>query len=380
MTTRLKKMVFLPITLLFLSACMEETRLPIAVGDSAPDTPGKWAVGHRNFVMIDANRNDRPLNVDVWYPVDLEDTVTGTFYTYPLIGNAGIESPLALADKPVAEQGNFPLIVFSHGFEGINVQSTSLMENLASHGFFVISPEHTGNSQNSPGDSREQVIANRVPDVSFVISQMLIRNSSSGDIFAGSIDNETVGVTGHSFGGNTTMGSHLGWGGQPADPRVDAIAPISGQLETEFSSVLSSVSIPTLLLGGTLDEAVPITENDFAFEMISNAPALYKASIIGATHTHFANICDIGDFLRNRGIFRPLWPLVGARALLEPWQDTCSRSAFDYEEGLRLQNLYITAFFKRHLLGLTEYDQYLTTQYASDNEPDMIFVRKDSID
>ncbi len=65
MTTRLKKMVFLPITLLFLSACMEETRLPIAVGDSAPDTPGKWAVGHRNFVMIDANRNDRPLNVDV---------------------------------------------------------------------------------------------------------------------------------------------------------------------------------------------------------------------------------------------------------------------------------------------------------------------------
>ena len=42
------------------------------------------------------------------------------------------------------------LLVFSHGYRAINTQSTDLMEALASHGFVVASPEHTGNAQGSP--------------------------------------------------------------------------------------------------------------------------------------------------------------------------------------------------------------------------------------
>jgi hypothetical protein len=39
-----------------------------------------------------------------------------------------------------------------------------------------------------------------------------------------------------------------------------------------------------------------------------------------------------------------------------------------------LQNLYATAFFRRHLLGQTSYDPFLTTAYAVSNEPDIDFI------
>ena len=43
-------------------------------------------------------------------------------------------------------------------------------------------------------------------------------------------------------------------------------------------------------------------------------------------------------------------------------------------EATRLQNLYATAFFRRHLLGETLYDPFLTTAYATANEPAITFV------
>jgi predicted dienelactone hydrolase len=67
------------------------------------------------------------------------------------------------------------LLVFSHGYQGINIQSFELMEALASHGFIVISPEHTGNAQASPTDTFDEAASNRAPDVSYLIDRMFAR-------------------------------------------------------------------------------------------------------------------------------------------------------------------------------------------------------------
>jgi hypothetical protein len=87
--------------------------------------------------------------------------------------------------------------------------------------------------------------------------------------------------------------------------------------------------------------------------------------IIGATHTHFANICDIGNMLIDSGIKEDMWPAMGAGALVAPYNATCTEEAFPIEEATRLTNLYAVAFFRLHLRGDMAYANYLEETYAA---------------
>jgi hypothetical protein len=95
---------------------------------------------------------------------------------------------------------------------------------------------------------------------------------------------------------------------------------------------------------------------------------VYQVDIIGANHTHFANVCDIGKLLIGLGILQDTWPAIGAQDLLEPYALTCSEEVFSIEEAVRLQNLYVVSFFKRHLMDERQYDFYLGPEYA-EREP-----------
>ncbi len=55
------------------------------------------------------------------------------------------------------------------------------------------------------------------------------------------------------------------------------------------------------------------------------------------------------------------------------WEATCVPPAFPIAEATRIQNLYAAARFRRHLLGDSDYDSYLTTEFAAANEPDVVF-------
>jgi len=120
-----------------------------------------------------------------------------------------------------------------------------------------------------------------------------------------------------------------------------------------------------MLIGGTEDVNVPIGNNAIAFEELINAPVVYKVDVIGANHTHFANVCSIGNLLLDLGFSQEAWPALGAEDLLEPYEATCSPDVFPIEEATRLQNLYVVAFFKRHLMNQVGYEQYLTTDFAA---------------
>ena len=353
----------------------------------APGELGSFAVGHLTFTAIDAARGDRDLPVDVWYPVDANDTGGAEPRQYILTGIPGPVSDVALADAPVASSKSHPLLVFSHGYGGISTQSIGLMEILASHGFVVASPEHTGNSQTNSDDTFDEAAANRVPDVSFVIDTLLARSDDPDDVFAESVDETRIGVLGNSFGAMTSIGIATGWAGAEPDPRVDAILPVSAVIDAELQSdertspnagftreQLERIDIPTLLMGGTEDVDVFLENNAIAFEQIVNAPVVYRVDIIGANHTHFASVCDFGELLLDLGFTEDQWSMI-APDLIEPYANTCGPDAFPIEEANRLQNVYTVAFFRRHLFEEEEYDAYLTSLYA-DTEPAINFQRK----
>jgi hypothetical protein len=109
-----------------------------------------------------------------------------------------------------------------------------------------------------------------------------------------------------------------------------------------------------------------------SFDLISSA-FRYRVDVVGANHTHFANVCDIGNTLIDLGVAIDQWPLIGAEALVPIYADTCVPPAFPIEEATRLQNLYAVALFRRHLLGERYYDNFLTGAYAAAREPDTVF-------
>jgi predicted dienelactone hydrolase len=287
----------------------------------------------------------------------------------------------ALWNVPIAADLSMPLIVFSHGSGGVNIQSISLMERLASHGFIVIAPAHTGNTNDDNSDTFAQSAIDRPQDVSFMIDHMLARNADPADMFYGHVSTDVFGVAGHSFGGYTAVAMAAGSsdGSVPPDPRVDAIAPISGTTTAFTDAQLASIQIPTLFLGGTLDTAVPIDPNTTRPMGLVQSPDLYRADVEGATHTHFANICDIANALFNAGYPIETWPDIGASALIEPYNETCSETAFDVKEAQRLQNLYVVSLFLRHLVGDLRYAKYLTVPYTEVNEPDATFYLRDPL-
>src|SRR5262249_61965308 len=81
----------------------------------------------------------RPLGVEVGYPAE----ATGPRDRYRVLPGFPLSEQDAARDLPV-RAGRYPLVLFSHGFGGHRRQSTFLTTHLASHGYVVAAPDHTG--------------------------------------------------------------------------------------------------------------------------------------------------------------------------------------------------------------------------------------------
>ena len=360
-------------------------------GPPAPDELGPWAVGRTPFGVVDPARADRPLLVDVWYPVDPADAV-GDPSTYQVLF-IFLDSEVALDNPPVADR-HFPLVLFSHGNGGLRFQSFFLTEALASHGFVVVAPDHTDNTLidflfGDPTDeSTLQSALDRPQDLSFLIDVMLSRSSDPSDPFFETIDSRRIGVTGHSFGGFTSLAMVSGITGAiaeqfgleipddfepiPPDPRVRAIAPIAPASTPLADSELETIDVPTLVLGGTADVTTPLDpEVTRPFELISGRP-LYRADILDAGHFSFTSLCDLIQALLDLGIPPELVEDLVGDAL----EEGCVPALIPIEEAHRLTNLYAVSFLRRHVAGDLRYARFLTRRHARAFEPDVEFFVK----
>jgi len=328
----------------------------------APDAPGPYAVGRTTFTLVDHARADRTLTVDAWYPVDKRDAVGYPPSRYDLLVTS-ITSPTALDSPPVSHRGPFPLVVFSHGSNGVRFQSWFLTEHLASQGFVVVAPDHAGNTAYDLLGGTSQpfdVMARARPlDVSFVITSMLQRSADPTDAFAHRIDDNRIGVVGHSFGGFTALAAAAGYQDVPPDPRVDAIVPISPASTPFTDAELRSIRTPALLLGGTADVTTPIaTQTVRAWDLISSRPA-WRVDVHDAGHASFTNICDLRDALLGSGL-----PPDLLQFLVDQAKEGCAPELIPIAEAHRLTNLYTTAFLRLTLDHDIRQAVYLTRAWA----------------
>ncbi len=237
---------------------------------------GPYPVGVKTLILVDASREDpyaggpRMLVTEVWYPATDEargrkpTTFTEFFGAHPEAAEAFVKHFKGKIDevnerfKSVAVRGvplragKYPLLVFSHGNGGLRHQNVFQCDHLASHGYIVASPDHTGNAGVTvlpdkvlPYDreGRPRSMTDRPRDVSFIIDQLLAEARKDGGWLEGTMDGETIGVLGHSFGGLTCCQA------AEADRRVKAILPMT-------LALTKPASIPVLLMLGALDRTV----------------------------------------------------------------------------------------------------------------------------
>jgi predicted dienelactone hydrolase len=244
---------------------------------------GPYGVGVTEFQIVDTSRPteklegtagapERTLPVVVWYPADPAAAAP----EQP-------DAPLAQGDAP------YPLIVFAHGISAFPRQAESYTQHLASHGYVVAAPEFPVTHLGAPGGIHLAGVINQPGDVSFVIDEVLRMSSGASGVLSGSVDDQKIGVTGHSLGGFTAL--LVPYGPAP-DDRIDAVVSYSptGCFLGDASG--SAPGVPTLVIGGTNDLLVGPASIRAGYDRIP--PPKYWVDIAGADHTRFADV-DLSD-------------------------------------------------------------------------------------
>lgn len=338
-----------------------------------PDAPlyairGSYWVGFANHAIED--EYERSLDAFIWYPAlntdDNEEEIT--YYLWELYFRGH-----ALQDaEPNFENGPYPLIIFAHSANGWRMNAPYLYEHLASHGFVVMAILYQDNITTN-GQPIYPPIISRPRDVSRQIDYAEELTADNGT-WAGLIDIEQVGVTGHSAGGTTALhagGARLdwdhfaercetmpdpsascpsllgriedmaalaGWDDVPESPwpslgddRVDAIIPLAPGGRIFGSEGVADITVPVMLIGGTEDKK---TLPEYNFYPIYEGLTAPKTMVLfeGAGHMIFALECADSPKLVDVGLFR-----------------ICSDPVWDMARAHDLINHFVTAFFLAEL-------------------------------
>lgn len=194
-------------------------------------------------------------------------------------------------DAPVAE-GQFPLVVISHGTGSSHLLHRTVGTHLAQHGYIVALLEHYGNNRNNNelADTHEN-LEYRPRHVSLTIDAV-----TSDAQFSECVQPNNVAIIGHSGGGYTALAVA---GGTPwskerrrvevkADPRVKAIvlmAPATAFYIPEDS--LRNVTVPILLLVAEKDEYASVLYTHLVLERVPDRTQVTHRVIENAGHFAF---------------------------------------------------------------------------------------------
>jgi predicted dienelactone hydrolase len=274
-----------------------------------------------------------------------------------------------------------PLIVISHGLGSNLTTFQYLAEHLASYGFAVAVPEHTGSNTKQmqalvSGLAAEAAtpseFVDRPLDVKFLLDELQRRGT-------GNLDLTRVGMLGQSFGGYTTLvlsGAPINFskieesctteqqvntfnislllqcraGTLPkkdyklADSRIAAslaINPITSVVLGEAG--LRQVTVPTMVVAGNADTVAPsLTEQIVPFSWLGSRDR-YLVQVDRSTHFSFLGEEEKGND-----------PLPVPAEILGPTPEVTR----NYMRALSL------AFFRTHLLNQPGFRQYLTAAYG----------------
>jgi predicted dienelactone hydrolase len=146
---------------------------------------------------------------------------------------------LVEAHYPEAEDGPWPVVIFSHGAGGSGPGVRPLTQYWASHGYLCLAPTHEDSLSLRQGADRDRLFSpegvdRRAADISFLIDALPTLARKLPDM-PGRPDPDRVGVGGHSYGAFTAMVIGGATVRRPdgeksyADERADALLALSGQ-------------------------------------------------------------------------------------------------------------------------------------------------------
>jgi len=171
---------------------------------------------------------------------------------------------------PVAA-GNYPLVVFVHGYNIGPLQYQRFCSTLASSGYVVAAPSFPLEDPSRGNGLNRADLPNEATDVSFVITSL------ENDASLYKLERSKIAVVGHSDGADVAL--EIGYEQGLADHRV--LAVVSDAPDPITSPTVPSTA-PLLLMQGTADSIVPYSSSQSVFAQL--AGPTYYVSLLGADH------------------------------------------------------------------------------------------------
>ena len=260
---------------------------------------GPQPVGAKTVTVVSAQHpqlfsdqtKSRSLTLEVWYPSASKgdravyENVTRSHKKFRIEGQASRNTGIA--------QGQYPLVILSHGYTGYRHLMFYLGEHLASHGYIVAAIDHTDSTNlevdfaSAPYAGFPSTLYNRARDQQFTLDAL-----TNDEFFAPYIAKGKAGLVGYSMGGYgllSTLGGCYSFSaeaaarftgtqepeqaaalakrlntcaaGQNAEAKPDkrwaagvALAPWGGQNKVLSDTSLNSITTPVLYVAGDQDD------------------------------------------------------------------------------------------------------------------------------
>ena len=327
---QLTKNILLIFLILILSGCSVVVSRLVPLNDITSPT-GEYSVGTEVFHWEDYTRKEwftenpddiREIIVQVWYPAIPQSKKTNTWIDYPservesisdnfkvpkFISRAidRIDTDTYSESKPI-DNDKFPIVIFSHGFEGFRTQNTTQIQELVSHGYIVFSLTHTYDALLTIFPNGKKVdrakkycrdckaeqfwevfkpqIDTRAADIHFLLDQM--ERIKRGDIstnFSNIMNLDKIGIFGHSFGGGTSVVVGI------TDSRIQSILSLDGWYTPVHPTIYhQGLNKPFLHLGQTS------WDNPYNYQVLDtlfqNSKDVYYSLLLeGAQHYDFTD-------------------------------------------------------------------------------------------
>lgn len=322
--------------------------LPIIL--PVPEIPvpsGPDGIGTMTVHLVDRSRQEtygptpggpRELSVQVWYPASSEEGDRAVWsedwqVVAPAIAmNLGFPSWFldhtryslshSVIDAPVAA-GTFPVVVFSHRWEGVRTGTLNQAEHLASNGYIVIAADHTYISaatvladgdvahqdpavlpdpattdETTYSEAAVELVATMSADLVSILDELDRGAAGSFSRLVASADLNRVGVYGHGAGGGAAIKTCL------EDERCDAVLGMDAWVEPLTERDLQQTMLrPALYMRS--DETVN-TQNDALLQGIAGrgSSVTYLVAVEGTTSNDFTMtplISPVGEQLGLKG-------------------------------------------------------------------------------
>ena len=255
------------------------------------------SIGHTTLTFNDPTRSGgvgsgggpgRQIQTEIYYPAT----------------SAGTSTPVA--------SGEFPIIVFGHGFAMTWDAYSNIWEHYGPRGYIMAFVRTESSLFPSPSHGDFGL------DLKLVAQKMLDLQTTNA-LFQNHIYPK-VGIMGHSMGGgasflaadnNTSIHALIGLAPAETNPSAIAVAP--------------NVQVPSIVFSGSSDGVTPPSQHHIPMYDGVTSTCKSFVSIIGGAHCYFANTnfnCDFGESTSSTGISISRAEQQNATySILDPWLD-----------------------------------------------------------